>query len=139
MIGICAATALLLASAAVADEDRTNNESEIKLKVELEQSYADNACKAQLELEYYQAGSRVHVESELFNDVCGPSLGSYIIQVRLRDDDGEITTRDFGETWARDDAEPIKAERDYEIGDNVDVIRVRSTKLRCECAEPAAE
>ena len=129
---------LLLAAAsfAVADEDESNinNEAQIRTTIVVEQTIATNACKAELEIEYYQKGSSAHVESTLTNADCGASSGSYVIQVRYRGADRQTQTKDFAESWARTDTTPIQVEKDYYVADDIDIIRVRSRKLNCTCA-----
>ena len=123
---------------AVADEQkkRVNNESEIRHTIQLDSQPASRSCKAALELEYYQKGASVHVDKKIRNADCAASSGSYVIEVRYRGSDGEIRSKSFDETWQRDDDQPVVTSSDYAIEDNVDVVRVRSRKLRCECAEP---
>ena len=67
---------LATASLAVADEDESNinNEAKIRTSIAVEQTPATNACKAELEIEYYQKGSSAHVESTLTNEDCGASF-----------------------------------------------------------------
>ncbi len=129
---------LLLAAAsfAVADEDESNinNEAQIRTTIVVEQTIATNACKAELEIEYYQKGSSVHVESTLTNADCGASSGSYVIQVRYRGADRQTRSKDFAESWTRTDTVPVQVEKDYFIADDIDIIRVRSRKLNCTCA-----
>ena len=88
------------AALAVADE-RINNEAEIRFIIKAEYEYATDACGAVIEIEYYQKGSSAHVESLLTNDDCDASSGTYIIQVRYRDADGQSQSKDFPETWKR--------------------------------------
>lgn len=92
------------------------------------------ACQAELEMSWYQKGARIRVESELANDDCGASSGTYTVEVRYRGDTQESLKKEFPETWQRSDERPIRSEKEYDIADNVDVIRVRIRKLRCECA-----
>lgn len=130
---------LLLTIAAPATADPTEgNEAEIRIQVDMKQEFASSACQARLELEWYQKGSSVHVTSELQNDDCAASSGTHIIRVSYRGDDGETQTIEFPEEWQRDDAAPVRTEKDYFIADNVDVLRVRPGTLRCECADGAA-
>ena len=130
---------LFAAAAAVAD-DHTDERvidaqaAEIRIQIEAEHEYSTNACEARLEVEYYQKGDSVHVETTLENDQCDASSGSYTIQVRYRGDDGEVQTAEFDELWERSDAEPITLGKDYYVAENIDVTRVRSRRLRCECA-----
>ena len=123
-------------SFAVADEDESNinNEAKIRTTIVVEQSFATNACKAELEIEYYQKGSSVHVESTLTNADCGASSGSYVIQVRYRGVDRQTQSKEFAELWERTDIAPVLVEKDYFIADDIDIIRVRSRKLNCTCA-----
>lgn len=125
--------AAMAASAAIADDRKVNNEAEIRHTMQLDAPAEDHACQAALELEYYQAGDEVHVESQLTNPDCAASSGSYTIEVRLRDDDGESSKKRFEETWSRADDSAIRLERNYPVGDGVLVTRVRPRKLRCEC------
>ena len=90
-------------------------------------------CKANLQLEYWQKGDAAEVTSTLLNPECGASSGVYTVQIRYRRDDGETLTDDYRETWSREDSEPIVTTRLYPIGDNVDLIRVRSRGLSCSC------
>ena len=132
---------LATASLAVADEDESNinNEAKIRTSIAVEQTPATNACKAELEIEYYQKGSSAHVESTLTNEDCGASSGSYVIQVRYRGADRQTQSKDFAESWVRTDTAPVEIEKDYYIADDVDIIRVRSRKLRCNCATEATK
>ena len=128
---------LLLAAAgfAVADEDQSNinNEATIRTTIAVEQTPATIACKAELEIEYYQNGSSAHVESTLTNKDCGASSGSYVIQVRYRGANRQTQTKEFAELWERTDTAPVLVEKDYFIADDIDVVRVRSRKLKCTC------
>ena len=128
---------LVLAGAtlAVADdaERRINNEAEISTTIEAECAFATNACKAAIEIEYYQKGSSVHVESSLTNDDCDASSGTYVIQVWYRGADGQSQSKDFPETWERLSSSPVVVEKDYFVADDVDILRVRSRKLNCTC------
>ena len=108
--------------------------AEIRIQIEAEHEYSTNACEARLDVEYYQKGDSVHVDTVLDNDQCAASSGSYTLQVRYRGDDGEVQTTEFEELWERGDAEPIALSKDYYVAENIDVTRVRSRRLRCECA-----
>jgi hypothetical protein len=127
---------LTVASFALADEDESNinNEATIRTTIAVEQTFATNACKAELEIEYYQKGSSAHVESTLTNDDCGASSGSYVIQVRYRGADRQTRSKEFAELWERADTDPVFVEKDYFIADDIDIVRVRSRKLNCTCA-----
>ena len=134
---------LLLVTASVANSDEgesvIKNEAEVRTIIEIEQEFATNACKAEIEIEYYQKGSSAHVESTLTNEDCGASSGSYVIQVRYRGADRQTKSKEFAELWERTDTAPVLVEKDYFIADDIDIVRVRSRKLKCACApeEPA--
>ena len=130
---------LAAASLAAADEPTTNNEAEIRIQMDVKQEFATDLCQAQLALEWYQKGPSVHVESELSNDTCGASSGSLVMRVSYRGDDGETVSADFPETWQRNNDAPVLIERDYYLAEDIDVLRVRTRKLRCVCATPETD
>ncbi len=114
-------------------ERRINSEAEISTTIEAEYAIATSACQAAIEIEYYQKGSSAHVESMLTNDDCGASSRTYVIQIRYRGADRQTQSKDFPETWERVDSDPVVAEKDYFVADDVDILRVRSRKLHCTC------
>jgi hypothetical protein len=132
------AACLIGASAAQADKTDDDepivNEAEIRTVIQTETEFATDACMASIEVEYYQKGSSAHVETELNNDDCAASSGTYVIQVRYKDAAGEHQSKNFDESWERSDAEAIVAEKDYFVAEDIDILRVRSRKLNCTCA-----
>jgi len=107
--------------------------------IQMKMDYQPNACSAHLGVEYFQRGNQAHVKTELTNDDCAASAGTYTVRVRFKGEDGEIKSVDHPETWSRTDALPIEREKDYLIGDNVDLINVRTRNLKCECAVEATQ
>lgn len=130
---LCAIGASIGSTDEANDEERISNETEIRTVIETKTEFATDACMASLEIEYYQKGASAHVETELSNDNCAASSGSYVIQVRYRDADGVNQSKDFEETWERSDANSIVIKKDYFVADNIDILRVRSRKLDCIC------
>ncbi|MEM7432054.1 MAG: hypothetical protein AAF351_08950 [Pseudomonadota bacterium] len=136
---IVAVAALILGSSAVAED---NDEGIVlggegkpfETSVKMETTYQTNVCNANLGLEYFQKGDAVNVASTITNPDCAASSGSYTVSVRVRDDNGETHNIDFAETWERDDANDVVDEKDYPVGDSVDVLRVKGRRLRCECS-----
>lgn len=123
-----------IAGAGDDDEDGLiKTEMEFHQTIELEHKYATDACQAVIEIEYYQKGASAHVESELTNDDCGASSGTYVIQIRYRDADRQSQSKEFPETWERADSNPVVVEKDYFVADDIDILRVRSRKLDCTC------
>lgn len=96
-------------------------------------------CKATMNIEYLQIDTIARVTGVIGNEDCAASSGEYTIQARIRNESGETRTLDFTETWQRDDDQPVKVSAEYPIGQNVELLRLRSSGLRCECAEPPDE
>lgn len=120
-------------------QDSESRSMEIKVTNTIKLEHRAGGCKANLQLEYWQKGDVAEVQSTLTNAECGASSGDYTIQVRYRGDDGEITTDEYEETWARADAQPIVTTKQYPIGADVDLVRVRSRGLNCECTQDEAD
>jgi hypothetical protein len=99
--------------------------------------YQQKGCAASLGLQYYQKGTHAHVTSTLANEQCAASSGSYVIRIRYRPDEGEQGEVQFEETWSRDDAADIVIEKNYFVGDDLEVRRVSSSGLTCVCTAPA--
>lgn len=93
-------------------------------------------CEAIIQFEYTQRGAIARVKGSIENETCAASEGSFTVSIRTANDDFEQTTREYHETWQRTDDQPVVFSRDYEIGDNVDLIRVRSSKSMCKCSAP---
>lgn len=131
-------TVLLMPACALQKQDALDGrESAISYEMTLDTGDYDNRqCEARISLDYWQKNTVASVESELTNDQCGPSSGTYVISVRYENDTGDVLTTDYNETWIRQDDMPLETTREYAIGENVDLVNVRVRKLRCECADP---
>jgi len=112
-------------------------EFEKKIGVTLE--YQQKGCAATLGLEYYQKGTDARVKSTLNNEQCAASSGSYVLRIRYRPDEGEMGEVEYEETWSRDDDVDVVVEKDYFVGEDLDIRRVSSAKLRCTCTETETE
>jgi hypothetical protein len=66
------------------------------------------------------------------------TTGAFTVVARVRDASGEIKPLEFDETWQRDDAQDVKFNSDYPIGDNVELVGVRLRSLKCTCAGTTA-
>ena len=106
---------------------------EKRIPVKLE--YGAGGCKAELRLEYYQKGADAHVKTMLSNEECGASSGDYTIRIHYEDAHGESGQVEFEETWNRDDEAVVTSEKDYFVGDDIDLVRVNSRRLSCSCTE----
>lgn len=93
-----------------------------------------NDCEAIIKFEYTQRASIARVQGQIENTTCAASAGSFVVSLRTSNDAFEQATVDHQETWQRTDDQPVTFSRDYEIGDDVDLIRVRTSKSMCKCA-----
>ena len=88
-------------------------------------------CAATIEVAYTQRDSTVGVEGTIAHDICGASSGDYKLVVSVRNENLELQTLEFFESWQRQDDQPMKFSGAYPIGENVDLVRVRAVQLRC--------
>ncbi len=92
-------------------------------------------CAATIDVSYTQRDSTVGVEGTIAHTVCGASSGDYKLVVSVRNENRELQTLEFLESWQRQDDQPVKFSGAYPIGENVDLVRVRPVLLRCTCAD----
>ena len=111
-----------------------NTETEITTSIELRRPDTP-FCSAAIELQYWQRDTDAHVEGVLDSETCAAASGEYVIVIRIQRENGEIETLEFTETWQRDDDQPVALESDYPIGENVELIRLGSGRIRCRCAD----
>ena len=109
-------------------------QTEIPIEIELP-AQTTTQCDATIGLEYTQRDTLVSVEGSIENGTCAASGGDYTIVVSFRGETGELKTLEFGETWQRRDDQPVEFSTDYKIGENADLVGVRSRRLRCVCAD----
>ena len=95
--------------------------------------YNAGGCNAELHLEYFQKGTDAHVKTTLKNEECGASSGNYTLRVRYTDAKGEMDLVEFEETWNRDDDAMVISEKEYFVGDDIDIVRVNTRRLSCSC------
>lgn len=91
------------------------------------------ACHAEMSLEYLQWDTAARVRSKIENADCAASRGQYVLEVTVRDSKGELKTLRIRESWSRNDDQPVVSMKDYPIGENVDLVSVRSRRLQCSC------
>ncbi len=107
----------------------------VKLKPPKQKQY----CKAQTVTEYSQFDDVAEVNVEIKNEDCAASSGSFTMRVRYRTEADEVVNVEFEETWQRENDQDILLSRQYPIGKNVDLVRVRPARMRCVCAESEDE
>jgi hypothetical protein len=123
------------AQAISAQEDQESKKQfEIRYKMKLSTTPpAEQTCAAQIYFTYRQKNTVAVVDSTIDNTECDASSGDYTVLVRFRDENNEIQSLEYPETWSRDDDKAVESRKEYFIGDNVDLVTVRSRKLRCVC------
>jgi len=117
------------------DQAPTERQTQKKFIVKLVPPRQKQYCNAGSTIEYFQNDDIAAVTGEITNEQCGASSGTYTMNVRYRDQEGELQELDFDESWQREDDQTVKFKREYRIGKNVDLIRVRTRRMRCVCAE----
>ena len=138
----CALILLMLtgiSTACMADNEDSIPENTTVLplgKVDLTLEYQKKACSMTLDLEYYQKVSVAQVKSTLQNDECAASWGSYVLRVHYLPDEGQRSTIEFEETWVRDNDNDVVTEKDYYIGEDLEIRRISAARLHCECTRP---
>jgi hypothetical protein len=112
-----------------------SSSSERTFTVKLNPPKQKQYCKASTTTEYYQSDDVAEVNVGIKNEDCAASSGSFTIRVRYRTEEDEVVNLEFDETWQREDDQDILFSRQYPIGKNVDLMRVRPARMRCVCTE----
>jgi len=122
------------------EEQESKKRYEIRYKMKLSTTPpAEQTCAAQIYFTYLQKNTVAVVDSTIDNTECDASSGDYRVLVRFRDENNEIQSLEYPETWSRDDDKAVESRKEYFIGDNVDLVTVRSRKLRCVCDNAGEE
>jgi hypothetical protein len=95
----------------------------------------NTACESSIQLAFSQRNTLARLEGTLENRTCAASTGEYSVGLRIKDATGEFKTIEFRESWQRADDKPVSIRHDYPIGENVDLVSVRTRALRCTCTE----
>jgi len=127
-------------------ENDYNRARGVAVPVELEQALRVQSaarptgpqCEATTLTEYQQRNNVARVTGTVSIANCpAGTAGNFTLVARVRDESGEIKPVEFNETWQRSDAQDHSFNRDYPIGDNVELMNVRVRDLSCTCADPA--
>ena len=81
-------------------------------------------------------GLQTRVDATVVNKDCDASQGAYTVRVRSRNASGEVTTREYEESWSRKDATTFETTHYYDMLEDLDLIwaRVRTrSATACEC------
>ena len=120
------------------DQTRIVVEQDIAVRIDVA-AKPSKTCAATMSLEYEQRNTVARASGTIENPQCAASHGEYTLVVTVRDANGELKTLEFKERWRRVDAKDVELMRDYGIGDNVDLVRVRARGLSCTCDDEAAQ
>jgi hypothetical protein len=115
------------------DQEIARTEQELTTTIKLPALQSD-ACEAGIRFEFSQRGTLARLQGTIENRTCAASTGEYSVAVRIKDAAGEIKTLEFRESWQRADSQAVTFKSDYPIGENVDLLSVRTRSLRCTCA-----
>lgn len=134
--------ALLMAGLPAAASGQEAMEAEKKYTIRFETTEHKRYCKASLLIRYNQYDTIAAYDGEIVNEDCGPSSGTYTISVRYRDESGEVHNMESEFEWQRADDQKVVFSGEQHIGANVDLVRVRASKVQCVCDDvesPAPE
>lgn len=92
-------------------------------------------CQATISLGYSQRNTLARVHIDIEHQACKVSTGSLEIVTSIRNDEGVSSQLVFPESWEQTGNEAIAFQRDYAIGENVTLTRVRSRRVTCECTQ----
>jgi len=139
-IGSVAALVLLVGAASAAAQDVPQRDGARGVTVSIKvPPLGTKSCQATLSTRSEQRNTVARVEGTIEIADCVACSGDYTIVLRVRDETGETKSLEFVGSWQRADDRPVKFTTDYPIGDNVDLLNVRTRGLRCVCAAAPAE
>ena len=96
-------------------------------------------CQASISLAYYQRNTFAHVETSIENKSCIVGAGSLEISATIRDENSNTSTLAFPKQWQQNGDTKLEFVDDYPIGENVELLRVRSSKIKCDCSKSIPE
>lgn len=118
-----------------AERTHIGSAAEKKYIVKLEATPHRRYCTARASIEYIQNSDVASVRGQITKEGCVQAGGRYTVAVRIRDKNDDLQNLEFEERWSSDSELPFNFNADYEIGDDVDLIRVRTKSLKCVCAD----
>jgi hypothetical protein len=127
------------AAPAVPQQATAATQPQTQITIVSELPPASPQCQASVSTGYFQANTLARVEGTIEIDGCAAATGRYTVAARIRDDSGETKTLEFAETFSRDDDQSLTFKGDYPIGENVELVSVRTRGVRCECAGQPAQ
>jgi hypothetical protein len=120
------------------NETRVVVEQDVSVTVDVTPK-PSKTCAATIAIQYEQRDTLARAYGTIENRQCGASHGDYTAVVTVREAGGELKTLEFQEPWQRGDDRPVELVRDYMIGENVDLVRVRARGLHCTCDDASPQ
>lgn len=117
-----------------AEEKVLRAESEITLRVNVNRPDTPR-CSAWSEIEYTQRDTVARVAGKIEHEHCAASHGQYTMNANVVDEHGESKRLQFDEFWQRLDDRPVTFSSEYPMGDNIELVRMWISSLRCTCGE----
>ena len=109
-------------------------ETTMKQTIKLENlNQETRTCNAELSIGYLQYNDNARVDAVIENNDCAASAGEYMVNIDVYDFTHGMKSIEHLESWSRNDDEPFKSQILYEIGDNVELIKVQANGLKCLC------
>lgn len=138
---LLACAILALAPVTLADRKTDTSNTLTKTKTfEIKLESSPGICQATASLDYFQRGNEAQVETSVHTEECGAAEGNFVVSLTVRGDgDDEPRVLNFEETWERSDDIPVESMQRYPIGDDVDLLRVKTRKLSCKCTSAAGD
>jgi len=122
----------------IAGTDVNIEYASIKLKI----ARSPKQCSIGSSMRYVQRNNIVGVEigvAENENEECEKSHGEFTVKIQFDNENSELQTLEFEETWSRSENVALDLNLDYQIGFNTTLRSVKKNRSRCWCDETDAE
>ena len=109
-------------------------EQQMRIAFKLNAPPAPLQCGASTTTRYQQRDTVARVSGILEIHDCAAASGTFMVDVRVKDDRGAEKPLEFSQPWHRSDDQDVAFTADYPIGENVDLVSVSLRGLTCTCA-----
>jgi len=111
------------------------NHAEKTFTMTLEAPEHKKYCHARVSFEYSQQNTLAETSGTVDTRDCAAASGQFMLSARIRTDAGEIRILQQEKEWSRSDDQPVNFAGEFEIGENVDLVRVNVRGTKCICTE----
>ena len=108
-------------------------EQQMRIAFKLNAPPAPLQCGASTTTRYQQRDTVARVSGILEIHDCAAASGTFMVDVRVKDDRGAEKPLEFSQPWHRSDDQDVAFTADYPIGENVDLVSVSLRGLTCTC------